>query len=134
MVLVFDTSALSQIIDRDLALIKVASRGEYTSLVLPLATDAELRYGFKHGNREASNLLLYENIKRDYGVQLAAPDQETALHHAELATWCRKHGKNLSNNDLWIAATAVQHGGQLLTTDNDFAALPQVRLANLSAI
>lgn len=127
--LVFDTSALSKIIDRNLELIKVVAGPEFTKFLLPLATDAELRYGFKHGNQETKNIEKYENILQDYGIQLVCPDQETALQYAELAVFCRHHGLSLSNNDLWIAASCVQHGGKLLTTDQDFANLPQVVLA-----
>lgn len=128
--LVFDTSALSKIIDRNLELIKVAAQPKFTMFVLPLATDAELRYGFKYGNQETSNIEKYENIIRDYGLRLTCPDQETALHYADLAGWCRQNGISLSNNDLWIAATTVQSGGKLLTLDQDFAHLPQVSLAH----
>ena len=127
--LVFDTSALSRIIDRNLELIKAAARPEFTELVLPLATDAELRYGFKYGNQEAKNLEKYENITRDYGLRLSCPNQETALHYADLAAYCRRKGLSLSDNDLWIAATCVQTAGKLLTLDKDFAQLPRLRLA-----
>lgn len=129
--LVFDTSSLSKILDRDTKLIKTLSIQEPAAYVLPLAADAELRFGFKNGNREATNLDLYEHIKRDYGLEIALPDQDTAFIYADLAAYCRRHGLNLSNNDLWIAATCVQNAGRLLTLDKDFAALPQVTLVKL---
>lgn len=131
MYLVFDTSALSKIIDRNSKLIKITARPEFRAFLLPLATDAELRYGFKHGSREANNLDKYENIVRDYGLQLVCPDQETALHYADLAAYCRSNGISLSNNDLWIAAATVQTGGKLLTLDRDFARLPKLSLASI---
>lgn len=130
MILVFDTSSFSQILNGDRLLIEKASNQEFTQFLLPLAADAELRYGFRNGNREERNLISYESIKRGYNAEVIAPDQDTAIMYAELATWCAKNGISLSNNDLWIAATTVQHGGRLLTTDKDFARLPQVSLAS----
>lgn len=129
MILVFDTSALSKILGRDLALIKLMSRNNFTDYVLPLATDAELRNGFADGSRESANLIKYENIKHDYGLRLVCPDQETVELYAQLATYCEQHGFSLSHNDLWIAATCVQSGAMLLTLDADFANLPQLSLA-----
>ncbi len=97
--------------------------------LLPLAVDAELRSGYRGGNREAANLTLYTTFLREFDIRIVNPDQTTAIAYAELAAWCKSHGIATSNNDLWIAATAVQHGAQLLTLDKDFAHIPQVRLA-----
>lgn len=131
MTLVFDTSAFSKILDEDALLISVASSNKFTDYILPLAADAELRFGFKNGNQEKSNLMSYEPIKQLYNLRIVAPDQDTAIIYADLATWCRQNGISLSNNDLWVAATCVQVGGKLLATDHDFAHLPQVSLVTI---
>lgn len=131
MTLVFDTTAFSGILDGDSRLIEAASSKEFDEYVLPLAADAELRYGFKNGNREALNLHAYVGIKKVYNVRVVAPDQDTSLTYAELAAWGRRHGISISNNDLWIAATCVQAGAQLLALDKDYTRLPQVSLVEL---
>jgi len=132
--LVFDTSGLSRFLDEEEPITATVIDPSWTKRLIPLSADAELRFGFKYGNRERQNQEKYDKAREFFSLRITMPDQQTAILYAELATWCRQHGKSLSDNDLWIAATAVQHGGQLLTTDKDFAALPQVRLANLSAI
>ncbi len=131
MILVFDTSALSKILDGNKELISVATQPQFDSYLLPLSADTELRFGFKHGNRELANLDNFYHIKKTYGLEPACPNQETGLIYADIATYCRSMGLSLSDNDIWIASAAVQCGGTLLTTDNDFTALPQVRLASL---
>lgn len=128
MTLAFDTSSLSRIINGDLKLAEIASDSKYEQYILPLAVDAELRYGFKNGNRESANLEKYEGLKNLYGVTVIVPDQDTSIIYANLAVWCRKNGLSLSNNDLWVAATSMQNGAQLLTVDQDFERLPQLSL------
>jgi predicted nucleic acid-binding protein len=128
--LVFDTSALSRLLDGDEELL-IAVNSQPYDLVVPFATDAELRYGFANGTKEADNLSRYEQFINQFQVELALPDRDTTTTYAKLATWCRKHGVSLSQNDLWIAAICVQNGGQLLSLDKDFKRLPQVSLVSL---
>lgn len=109
-------------------MVEVVSAKNYEQYIIPLAADAELRFGFAHGNREAANLEYYESFKERYLLEVIAPSQETANTYAQLAAWARKNGVALSNNDLWIAATSVQLNGKLLTLDQDFKRLPQLQL------
>jgi tRNA(fMet)-specific endonuclease VapC len=50
------------------------------------------------------------------------PIQTPALIEAfsTLDAWSRQSGRKMGKNDLWIAATGVVEGANLLTTDNDF--------------
>lgn len=134
MTLVFDTSALSALLNNDDRLAQALSRQAHDRLIIPLATDAESRFGFAHGSKPAANLALYEAFRQQFHAEIVAPDQDTAIIYADLAAWARQHGITLSNNDLWIAATCVQTGGRLLTLDQDFAHLPQVQLVSLAGI
>lgn len=45
-------------------------------------------------------------------------------HYAELQVASYQKGRNVGQNDLWIAATAVAFNLRLLTFDGDFARLP----------
>ncbi len=98
-------------------------------MVLPLAVDAEIRFGFLNGSRNYENLSKYTLFKNQYDVFIHEPGVRTAGIYAELATWAQQHGVAFSNNDLWIAATTIELGGKLLTYDADFKRLPQLRLA-----
>ncbi len=129
MVLVFDTSALSLLLANDEATVLAVSDSVYDSLLIPLATDAEIRFGYAYGTRQAVNLENYEAFKQRFDLRVVEPNQDTSLLYADLATWCRQNGVSLANNDLWIAAACVQAGGKLLTIDKDFARVPQISLA-----
>lgn len=128
MTLVFDTTSLSGLLDNDDEIIREVTKADYDRLLVPLAADAELRYGFMYGKKSEENLANYTLLKRNIVLEYINPNQDTAIIYADLAAWCRKHGKSLSNNDLWIAATSIQTGGSLLTLDKDYGVLPQIRL------
>lgn len=132
MTLVFDTSALSDLLSDEDYIVKAFAEQLYDSLSIPLATDAELRFGFVNGSRKADNLKNYELFKQRFNVNITHPDQDTAIIYADLAAWSRQHGLALSNNDFWIAATTIQIGGILFTADGDFKGLPQLRALILS--
>ncbi len=129
MTLIFDTSALSPLLSNDDATVKAFSQFSYDQAIIPLATDAEMRFGFRNGSKEEDNLANYELFKRQFAIEVRPPNQDTAIIYAELATWARKNGVSLSNNDIWIAAASVQVGGELFAKDKDFELLTQVRLA-----
>ena len=131
MILVFDTTALSQFLNENKTLLKVVANKDFDRYVLPLATDAEIRFGFMNGSRQADNLNKYTNIIEQLSFEVLYPDQDTSLIYAELATWAKQHGVALSNNDIWIASTTRQLGGRLLTLDGDFKHLPQIALVEL---
>lgn len=131
MTLVFDTTALSRFLDEDKSLLRVVANKDFDRYVVPLATDAEIRFGFMNGSRQADNNARYSNIIQELSFELIYPNQDTSLVYAELATWARQHGVILSNNDIWIAATTRQIGGRLLTLDGDFKHLPQIALVDL---
>lgn len=131
MTLVFDTTALSHFLGEDQAILQVVASKQFDRYVIPLATDAEIRFGFMHGSRQADNLAKYDRIVQQLSFELIYPDQDTSLIYAELATWAREHGLALSNNDIWIAATCKQLSAKLLTLDGDFRRLPQISRADL---
>jgi len=131
MILVLDTSVLSALLSNDDKVVRALSRQTYDQMVIPLATDAEMRFGFAYGQKPVKNLENYELFKQQFGVEVVSPDQDTAILYADLTGWARQHGVALSHNDIWIAATCVQVAGSLATLDGDFANLPQLRLAKL---
>jgi predicted nucleic acid-binding protein len=42
---------------------------------------------------------------------------------AEIDVWCKRNGRCLSDNDLWIAATAHHTGSHFISSDKDFKPL-----------
>jgi tRNA(fMet)-specific endonuclease VapC len=59
-------------------------------------------------------------------VQIVEVDSETSARYAEIHDFLRLSGTPVTPNDLWIAASAMQHGLRLLTTDSDFQKIPHI--------
>lgn len=131
MILVFDTTALSRFLDEDKTILKVVANKDFDCYVFPLATDAEIRFGFMNGSRQADNFDKYNSVIQQLLFELVYPNQDTFLIYAELAVWAKQNRIALSNNDIWIAAITRQLGSRLLTLDGDFKHLPQIVLVNL---
>jgi len=89
-------------------------------IVIALASVAELRYGFINGTQAAANEDILQKFLARSGILVAAPSIKTTVHYAELQLLCKKSGRALSQNDIWIAATAKENGYKLLTFDKDF--------------
>ncbi|HET8774302.1 MAG TPA: PIN domain-containing protein [Thermoanaerobaculia bacterium] len=53
-------------------------------------------------------------------VMVAIDSRPVLERFGELHAWTRSAGRALSDNDLWIAATAAATGAHLVTTDKDF--------------
>jgi tRNA(fMet)-specific endonuclease VapC len=55
-------------------------------------------------------------------------DSTTAKHYGELIAALYKKGKPLPTNDVWIAATALQHNLTLITRDKHFNEIPGLKI------
>jgi tRNA(fMet)-specific endonuclease VapC len=61
-------------------------------------------------------------------VEVLLPDRETAEQYARLFVQLKRAGTPIPDNDLWIAALALQHGLRLVTRDAHFSKIPQLLL------
>lgn len=86
----------------------------------------ELRHGFRGGARERANLALLSEFIAQPSVTLIHVDHETAERFAEIQYHLRKEGTPLPTNDVWIAASAMQHGSRVLTNDQHFLGIPHI--------
>jgi tRNA(fMet)-specific endonuclease VapC len=86
----------------------------------------ELYAGFAHGGREKRNRDILREFLDSPRVQIAVIDEETAERYAAIITYLWSKGTPIPTNDLWIAASAMQYGLKLITTDSHFRNVPQV--------
>lgn len=86
----------------------------------------ELVSGFLGGSRVDENREVLRRFLASDRVQVALLDSETAERYAIIIAWLRREGEPIPTNDIWIAATAMQHGLELVTTDDHFERLPQI--------
>lgn len=80
----------------------------------------ELLGGFAAGTREASNRQALERFLGAEGVSVFPLDERTAEQYGRIYSDLRREGKPIPTNDMWIAASALQHGLAVFTYDEHF--------------
>lgn len=66
-------------------------------------------------------------------LQVVDIDEETSERYAVIISYLWEQGTSIPTNDLWIAATAMQHGLKLVTTDGHYRNVPQIIVECCSA-
>jgi predicted nucleic acid-binding protein len=92
----------------------------------------ELYAGFARGGREKKNREILREFLDSPRVQVAAIDEETAERYTAIITHLWQKGTPIPTNDLWIAATAMQHGLKLITTDSHYKSVQQIIIEYVS--
>lgn len=96
-------------------------------IVLPVTVVGELMAGFAAGTREARNRSELAQFIDSPRVRVVPVTQSTADNYALVYAALRRKGRPVPTNDLWIAASALEHGAALLTMDIHFAAIDGLR-------
>jgi tRNA(fMet)-specific endonuclease VapC len=89
-------------------------------VIMPLSTIVELKSGFAFGSRQQENEAQLTRFLASDKVFTVFPDEVTGDYYVALFAHARRKGRQLSHNDIWIAASAVQHGSKLVAFDHDF--------------
>lgn len=100
-------------------------------IVVPIMVVAELRYGFMYGNKQQDNATKLDMFLAQEKVEIIYPTLQTAQIFGELLVYCRRVGRALSHNDLWVAALAREQNLPLVTRDKDFAVFSEMFGKNL---
>ena len=86
----------------------------------------ELIAGFLMGRNERKNRAILKDFLGSPRVIVAEIDEETSERYAVIVQSLRMKGAPIPTNDLWIAASAMQHGLKVLTTDKHYLEVPQI--------
>ena len=86
----------------------------------------ELNYGARKSSRVKENLERIEQFVAS-NVILAC-GTVTASHYGEIKDQLRLKGRPIPENDIWIAATAVQYGLTLLSRDEHFGEIGHLKI------
>lgn len=87
----------------------------------------ELLGGFAAGGREARNRAELARFLDSPRVEVLPVTANTADSYALVFAALRRKGQPIPSNDLWIAATALEHGLALLTLDAHFSHVEGLR-------
>jgi tRNA(fMet)-specific endonuclease VapC len=127
----FDTSAYS-LLRRDSEGALRALRQARLVVLTPIVV-GELRAGFMRGTRRAENEQHLRQFIASSRVGVVALTLETSDCYALIEHDLRSRGTPLAANDLWIAASAMEHGLTLVTADSHFERVSQIALELLPA-
>lgn len=80
----------------------------------------ELNSGFKGGANEGLNKQELEQFLDSPRVDVISIDEITAEFYAQIYWNLKRNGNPIPTNDMWIAASALQHGLALFSLDGHF--------------
>ncbi len=86
----------------------------------------ELKAGFLMGRNGKRNRAILKDFLGSPRVTIAEVDEETSERYAVIVQSLRMKGTPIPTNDLWIAASAMQHGLKVLTTDKHYLEVAQI--------
>ena len=86
----------------------------------------ELLAGFLLGKNEKKNRAILQEFLSSPRVEILGIDEETSERYAVIVRYLRLRGTPIPTNDLWIAASAMQHGLKVFTTDEHYLSLSQI--------
>ncbi len=111
-----DTNILIFLLRKDASIAKrvLQETQLYTSIIVL----GELHYGAEHSTNVVEGLSDVNEIQQTLAILIA--DSTTASIYGRIRHEQAKKGQMLPDNDLWIAATALQYGLTLVTRDHHF--------------
>ena len=96
-----------------------------SQIVLALQTYAELRLGVEKCARPAEETAKLNAVISPYSVVL--PSLATAERYAHIRADLERRGQSISEQDLWIAASALEEGGTVVTNNvAEFSRIPSL--------
>lgn len=112
-----DTNIVIAIFAKDASVqTRIAAAAE---VFVPVTVLGELYYGAHKSTRAKANLERIEEFAASNTILMC--DTETARQYGEVKSGLSAKGKPIPENDIWIAAIAMQHGLTVATRDGHFS-------------
>lgn len=80
----------------------------------------ELMFGFRNGNRFKENMDELNKFLEHKVVEIIRIGKTTSDRYSRIALQLKRQGTPIPSNDIWIAAQAIEHGVELITSDRHF--------------
>lgn len=117
-----DTNVIIDFLDGDRTFGKELSTAERI-LATPTVV-AEFLSGIYATKRDLAKQEAFDAFLDNAAVEFLPHDRETAIYYASIYRHLKSQGTLIPLGDIWIAASAMQHGATILTKDKHFAAIP----------
>lgn len=125
--IIIDTNFYVAFKRKDPAAVELMQRAE--NIAVNAIILGELLAGFRCGSREEQNRRELDQFLDSPRVALLAVDDETSEFYAQIFHELRQKGRPIPSNDLWLAASALQHGLAVATHDDHFTHISGLLLA-----
>lgn len=116
--LFLDTNAYTALMAGDTRIADVLAACQ--AVLLSPVIIGELYDGFLGGNRNLENRRILSRFRSRPRTLCVPITDSTAEWFAEIKRSLRRRGTPIPINDIWIAASCMEHGARLLTLDRHF--------------
>ena len=123
--ILFDTNGYSAFKRGDPKAIEIVRNAR--SMAINATVLGELLIGFSLGRKEAENRRELNEFIYSPLVQFLPIIETTAERYAVIEKMLRQAGTPIPTNDIWIAASALEHGMDLFSHDAHFRHIPALR-------
>lgn len=114
--MIYDTNAVSDFLDGISAVTEKVKASRFHGL--PVVVVGEYLYGLKSSREQAVREPRFVDFTRT--CRLLSVTSKTAVHYADIRHRLRRAGTPIPENDISIAALAVEHGQKVLSNDRHF--------------
>lgn len=125
--IIIDTNFYSAFKKNDSESVDLLKRAELIGINTVIL--GELLAGFRCGSRESQNRRELDQFLDSPRVEVIGIDDETPEFYAQVFYELKQKGRPIPSNDLWLAASALQHGLALATYDDHFRSISGLLLA-----
>ena len=119
-----DTSGYSAFMRGDLTVTEMIQTVD--AIYVNAVVLGELRAGFLRGRMRQKNEARLRQFLASSRVSALSIDEDTAERYAVILNALWSAGTPIPTNDIWIAASAMQYGLAVITTDAHFLKIPQI--------
>lgn len=116
--LLLDTSAYVEFKRNTVEVVEIIVRAElifFSPIVL-----GELMFGFRNGKKFKENVDSLNRFIQHEVVKIISIGEITSDRYSRIALKLKSQGTPIPTNDMWIAAQTIEHGAELITTDQHF--------------
>ena len=109
-----------------------AAMASYDRVIVCTTVLGEYKAGIQPNTKSGANFQSrMEDFLDDPAVQVIGGTETTSDYYARIYRELKAKGKPIPQNDMWIAAFALEHAATLLSRDTHFSEIPMLKWTDL---